>query len=124
MKNSIKITLFVLLAVGAFSQQLIGTSDESVEIYPDDDGGPRLLQDGYIIIYIEQSRFSEEASEEETLGEETLGEVYLMEIGLTTTTITQDPQIKNLKEKLPLHLSENLTLRPVLLLSLLKIHWD
>jgi hypothetical protein len=119
MKNSIKITLFVLLTVGVFSQQLIGTSDESVEIYPDDDGGPRLLQDGYIIIYIEQSRFSEE-----TLGEETLGEVYLMEIGLTTTTITQDPQIKNLKEKLPLHLSENLTLRPVLLLSLLKIHWD
>jgi len=39
------------LTVGVFSQQLIGTSDESVEIYPDDDGGPRLLQDGTIQIF-------------------------------------------------------------------------
>lgn len=124
MKNSIKITLFVLLTVGVFSQQLIGTSDESVEIYPDDDGGPRLLQDGYIIIYIEQSRFSEEASEEETLGEVNLILRNPMELDLMTTTMTRDPQIKNLKEKMYLHLSENLTLRPVLLLSLLKIRWD
>ena len=78
----------------------------------------------HVSFKMEQSRFLEEASEEETLGEVNLILRNPMELDLMTTTMTRDPQIKNLKEKMYLHLSENLTLRPVLLLSLLKIHWD
>lgn len=43
MRTNVKILLFLILALSAFSQELIATSDDSVEIYEDDDDGPRLL---------------------------------------------------------------------------------